>query len=50
VGGAILILVAMFVAGPIGVFAAGAIWSMVNGWLLSEDADARAEAPDLAAG
>jgi hypothetical protein len=49
-GGAILILVAMFIAGPIGVFAAGVIWSAINGWLLSEDADARAKAPDVAAG
>ena len=41
-GGAILILIAMFIAGPIGLFAVGAIWSAVNGWLFSDDADARA--------
>jgi hypothetical protein len=38
-GGAIIIIFVMFIAGPIGVFATGAIWSAVNGWLLSEDAD-----------
>jgi hypothetical protein len=41
-GGAILILIAMFIAGPIGLFAVGAIWSAVNGWLFSEDAERRA--------
>ena len=40
--GAIIILFVMFVAGPIGVFAVGAIWSAANGWLQSEAADARA--------
>jgi hypothetical protein len=44
VGGAIVILFVMFVAGPIGVFAVGAVWSALNGWLQSAAADARAEA------
>jgi hypothetical protein len=42
VGGAIVILVAMFVVGPIGLFLAGAVWSALHGWLESADADARA--------
>ena len=42
--GAIIILVAMFVVGPIGLFLAGAIWSAINGWLQSAAADTRAEA------
>jgi hypothetical protein len=44
-GGAIVILVAMFIVGPIGVFVVGIVWSAVTGWLLTTDADARAEAP-----
>ena len=47
--GVVLILIVMFVAGPIGVFAAGAIWSAINGWLQSDAADERAEATDPAA-
>ena len=34
-GGAIIILFVMFVAGPIGVFAVGVIWSALTGWLLT---------------
>ena len=49
-GGAIVILVAMFVVGPIGVFVVGIVWSAVTGWLLTADADARAEAPGSATG
>jgi hypothetical protein len=41
-GGAIIILVALFVVVPIGVFAVGLIWSALSGWLLVADADDRA--------
>ncbi len=44
-GGAIIILVAMFIAGPIGVFLVGALWSALLGELLVADADTRASAP-----
>jgi hypothetical protein len=44
-GGAIIVLFVMFVAGPIGIFAVGVIWSAAFGWLLTGDADARADAP-----
>jgi hypothetical protein len=37
----VLILLAIFVVGPIAVFFGGAIWSLITGWLGSEDADAR---------
>jgi hypothetical protein len=50
VAGAIIILVAMFVVGPISVFLVGAIWSAINGWLQSADADARAAAATSASG
>jgi hypothetical protein len=40
----VLLLIAMFVVGPIGLFLVGAIWSGVFGWLLVEDTDERAEA------
>ena len=45
-GGAIVILVAMFVVGPIGLFVAGAIWSALHGWLETDAATSRAETPD----
>ena len=41
--GIILIVVAMVVAFPIGLFLVGALWSALLGWLSSEDADERAE-------
>jgi hypothetical protein len=44
-GGAIIILVVMFIVGPIAIFFVGAIWSALHGWLESTDADARAAAP-----
>jgi hypothetical protein len=44
-GGAIVVLFLMFVAGPIGIFAVGAIWSAAFGWLVGADADTRGEAP-----
>jgi hypothetical protein len=42
--GAILVLVAMFIVGPIGIFVVGVILSAAHGWLESEAADDRAEA------
>jgi hypothetical protein len=46
--GAILILFAMFIAGPIAVFVLGLVLSAATGWLLTADADDRANAPDVA--
>jgi hypothetical protein len=40
--GAILIVLVIFVIGPIAIFFGGAIWSLVTGWLSTEDADLRA--------
>jgi hypothetical protein len=40
--GVVLILLALFVIGPIAVFFGGGIWSALMGWETSEDADARA--------
>ena len=40
--GAVLIVLVIFVVGPVGLFVVGALWSALHGWLLSEDADARA--------
>jgi len=37
--GAILLIVAMAIVGPVGLFLVGAIWSGVTGWVLSDDAD-----------
>jgi len=44
--GVVLLIFAMAVVGPIGLFLVGAIWSAVVGWLLSEDADTVAQAPE----
>jgi hypothetical protein len=44
-GGAIIVLLVMFVAGPIGIFAVGVMWSAAFGWLLSADADTRDNPP-----
>ena len=41
--GVVLILLALFVIGPIAVFAGGGIWSALVGWESSEDADASAD-------
>jgi hypothetical protein len=43
--GAVLIVLAIFVIGPIAIFVGGAIWSLIVGWLSSEDADLRAAEP-----
>jgi hypothetical protein len=40
--GVVLILFVIFIAGPVGLFVVGAAWAALHGWLLSEDADARA--------
>ncbi|HWS46034.1 MAG TPA: hypothetical protein VN636_09260 [Acidimicrobiia bacterium] len=45
--GPVLILLALFVVGPIGLLLVGAAWSAVNGWLLSDDAD-RAHSDEVA--
>jgi hypothetical protein len=37
--GAVILIFAMAVVGPVGLFFVGAIWSAVTGWLLSEAAD-----------
>ena len=37
--GALLLIFAMLVIGPVGLFLVGAIWSGITGWLLSDDAD-----------
>jgi hypothetical protein len=42
--GVVLVLIALFIAGPIALFVAGALWSAVLGWFLVEDADEKAGA------
>jgi hypothetical protein len=42
--GAVILIFAMAVIAPIGLFLVGAIWSALLGWFLSDDADTRAEA------
>jgi hypothetical protein len=41
--GPVLILIALFIVGPIGLFVVGGIWAALQAWLMSDDADARAE-------
>ena len=41
--GAVLIVIAMVLAFPVALFLGGAFWSALLGWLLSDDADERAE-------
>jgi len=41
--GVVLLLVAMVIVGPVGLFLVGAIWSALSGWALSDDADSQAE-------
>jgi hypothetical protein len=41
--GVALLLVAMIVVGPVGLFLVGAIWSGLTGWALSDDADHAAD-------
>jgi hypothetical protein len=40
--GPVLMLVAFFVVGPIGLFVVGAIWSAAFGWFAVDDAERRA--------
>ncbi len=42
--GAVILIFAMAVVMPIGLFLVGAIWSGVTGWLLSDYVDQEAEA------
>lgn len=37
--GPILVLIFLFVIGPIGLFLVGGIWSALNAWMLSDDAE-----------
>jgi hypothetical protein len=41
--GAVLLIFAMLIVGPVGLFLVGAIWSGVTGWVLSDDAERAAE-------
>jgi hypothetical protein len=41
--GVVLIIIAMALVGPVGLFLVGAIWSGVTGWFLSDSADHPAE-------
>jgi hypothetical protein len=42
--GAVLILLALFVVGPVLIFVGGAVWSALLGYELTEDAEAGAPA------
>ena len=42
--GVVLVIFAMAVVGPVGLFLVGAIWSAGFGWVLSDDAERRSEA------
>jgi len=48
--GVVLVLLVMFVAGPIGLFLVAAIWSAIFGWLVGSDADERGNAEAQASG
>jgi hypothetical protein len=50
--GAVLCLFVLFVAGPIGLFLTGAIWSAVFGWAQSDNAEPQqaAEAANATSG
>jgi hypothetical protein len=41
--GPVLVLLVMFLIGPIGLFLVGAIWSALFGWLLVDDTEQHAE-------
>ena len=47
--GGIVIAVIMLLLAPIAIMLGGAIWSAIMGFLLVEDADARAAAPSASA-
>ena len=40
--GAVLIVIAIFIVGPIAVFFGGGVWSALNGWLFSPPGEAEA--------
>ena len=40
--GVVLVLLVIFIVGPVGLFVVGGMWSALYGWLMSADADARA--------
>jgi len=40
----VILIFAMLVVGPVGLFLVGAIWSGVTGWVLSDDAERAPEA------
>jgi hypothetical protein len=42
--GPVVLLVAMFIVGPIGLFLVGAIWSGLFGWMLVDETNEHAEA------
>ena len=41
--GVVLVILTMVLVGPIAVMLGGAIWSALVGWMIGDDADARAE-------
>ena len=41
--GAVILIFAMLVVGPVGLFLVGAIWSGLFGWGLADDAERQAE-------
>ena len=46
VGGGIVMVVIMLLVLPVAVMLGGAIWSALMGWLLVDDAEQRAAAPE----
>jgi hypothetical protein len=44
--GVVLILLALFVIGPIAIFFGGGIWSALMGWESTEDAEHKPEATE----
>ncbi|MGH9012914.1 MAG: hypothetical protein ACRDZ1_03090 [Acidimicrobiia bacterium] len=43
--GAVLIVIAMVIVVPVAVMLAGAVWSALVGWVLTDDAERRAGSP-----
>jgi hypothetical protein len=41
--GVVLIVAALVLVGPVAIMVAGAVWSALMGWLLTDDADQRNE-------
>lgn len=41
--GAVLVVIAMVIAGPVALFVGGAVWSALIGWFSVDDAEARYE-------